>query len=34
MPHMPLPAVLGALTFITIVFWRVGLRAFMRRAVG
>jgi ABC-2 type transport system permease protein len=34
MPHMPLPAVLGALTVITVVFWRLGLRAFMKRAVG
>ena len=34
LPHMPLPAVLGALTAITAVFWRLGLRAFMKRAVG
>jgi ABC-2 type transport system permease protein len=34
MPHMPLPAVLGALTIMTAVFWRLGLRAFMKRAVG
>jgi ABC-2 type transport system permease protein len=34
LPHMPLPAVLGALTLITVVFWRLGLRAFMKRAVG
>jgi ABC-2 type transport system permease protein len=34
MPHMPLPAVLGALTVMTLVFWRLGLRAFMKRAVG
>ena len=34
LPHMPLPAVLGALTIITVVFWRLGLRAFMKRAVG
>ncbi len=34
MPHMPLPAVLAALTVITAVFWRLGLRAFMKRAVG
>jgi ABC-2 type transport system permease protein len=34
LPHMPLSAVLGALTVITVVFWRLGLRAFMKRAVG
>jgi hypothetical protein len=34
MPHMPLPAVLAALTVITLVFWRLGLRAFTKRAVG
>jgi len=34
MPHMPLPAVLAALTVITAVFWRLGLRAFMKRALG
>jgi len=34
MPHMPLGVVLGALTVITAVFWRLGLRAFMKRAVG
>ena len=34
LPHMPLSAVLGALTIITVVFWRLGLRAFMKRAVG
>ena len=34
MPHMPLPAVLAALTVITVVFWRLGLRAFMKRALG
>ena len=34
LPHMPLPAVLAALTVITLVFWRLGLRAFMKRAVG
>jgi len=26
--------VLGALTAITLVFWRLGLRAFMKRALG
>jgi ABC-2 type transport system permease protein len=34
LPHMPLPVVLGALTIITVVFWRLGLRAFMKRAVS
>lgn len=33
-PHMPIAAVLAALAVITVVFWRVGLRAFMKRAVG
>lgn len=33
-PHMPIAAVLGALAAMTIIFWRLGLRAFMRRAVG
>jgi ABC-2 type transport system permease protein len=33
-PHMPLGVVLAALTVITAVFWRLGLRAFMKRAVG
>jgi ABC-2 type transport system permease protein len=31
-PHMPIPVVLGALAVITVVFWRLGLRAFMTRA--
>jgi len=34
LPHMPLLAVLGALALITAVFWRLGLRAFMKRALG
>jgi ABC-2 type transport system permease protein len=34
LPHMSLPAVLGALVGITAVFWRLGLRAFMKRALG
>jgi ABC-2 type transport system permease protein len=33
-PHMPLPMVLGALTLVTLIFWRLGLRTFMKRAVG
>ena len=33
-PHMPLGAVLAALALITALFWRLGLRSFMRRAVG
>jgi hypothetical protein len=31
---MPLGMVLGALTILTVLFWRLGLRAFMKRAVG
>ncbi|HVZ71526.1 MAG TPA: ABC transporter permease [Polyangia bacterium] len=34
LPHMPLPVVLGALTAITLIFWRLGLRAFLKRAIG
>jgi len=33
-PHMPLPAVLAALVVVTALFWRLGLRTFMKRAVG
>jgi ABC-2 type transport system permease protein len=33
-PHMPLAMVLAALAFITALFWRLGLRAFMKRAIG
>ena len=33
-PHMPLPVVLAALAFMTGLFWRLGLRSFMRRAIG
>ena len=33
-PHMPLPAVLAGLAVITALFWWLGLRSFMRRAVG
>jgi len=33
-PHMPLPVVLAALAFMTVLFWRLGLRSFMRRAIG
>lgn len=33
-PHMALPAVLAGLTVITVLFWWLGLKAFMRRAVG
>jgi ABC-2 type transport system permease protein len=34
LPHMPLPVVLAALTVITILFWGLGRRAFLRRALG
>lgn len=33
-PHMPLPLVLAALALMTALFWRLGLRSFMRRAIG
>jgi len=33
-PHMPLPIVLAALALLTVLFWRLGLRSFMKRAVG
>lgn len=33
-PHMPLVAVIGALIVITAVFWSLGMRSFMKRAVG
>lgn len=33
-PHMPIVAVLGALAVITLLFWWLGLRAFMKKAVG
>jgi len=34
LPHMPLAVVLAALAAITLIFWRLGLRAFLKRAVG
>ncbi|HET6761558.1 MAG TPA: ABC transporter permease [Gemmatimonadaceae bacterium] len=33
-PHMPLGIVILALLFITALFWTLGIRSFMRRAVG
>ncbi len=33
-PHMPMIMVVGGLSVITVVFWILGLRSFMRRAVG
>lgn len=33
-PHMPIALVLAALLAITALFWRLGLRSFMKRAVG
>ena len=33
-PHMPLSIVIPALLLITAVFWTLGIRSFMRRAVG
>lgn len=34
LPHMPLRVVLGALAVMTGIFWRLGLRAFLKRALG
>jgi len=34
LPHMPLALVLGGLASLTMLFWMLGLRAFMRRAIG
>jgi ABC-2 type transport system permease protein len=33
-PHMSLPVVIGALVVITAVFWTLGMRSFMKRALG
>jgi ABC-2 type transport system permease protein len=33
-PHMSLPIVIVALVLITILFWTLGMRSFLRRAVG
>jgi ABC-2 type transport system permease protein len=33
-PHMSLPVVIAALIVITAVFWTLGMRSFMRRALG
>jgi ABC-2 type transport system permease protein len=33
-PHMPLSLVGIALIIVTVVFWRLGIRAFYRRAIG
>jgi ABC-2 type transport system permease protein len=33
-PHLPLGIVLAVLTFMTALFWRLGLRSFMKRALG
>ena len=33
-PHMPLPASMGALVVIAALFWLVGLRSFRKRAIG
>lgn len=34
LPHMPLAMVVAGLVVLTALFWRLGMRAFMRRAVG
>ena len=34
LPHMPLPIVCGALVVIASVLWVMGMRSFMKRAVG
>jgi ABC-2 type transport system permease protein len=33
-PHMPLPIVIVALIAVTGIFWTLGMRSFMKRAVG
>jgi ABC-2 type transport system permease protein len=33
-PHMPLPIVIVALIVVTAIFWILGMRSFMKRAVG
>jgi ABC-2 type transport system permease protein len=33
-PHMSLPVVIGALVVITALFWTLGMRSFMKRALG
>jgi ABC-2 type transport system permease protein len=33
-PHMPIPVILIALAAVTALFWRLGLRAFMKRALS
>ncbi|MDQ6689917.1 MAG: ABC transporter permease, partial [Gemmatimonadota bacterium] len=33
-PHMALPVVVGALIVITAFFWKLGMKSFMKRAVG
>ncbi len=33
-PHMPLGAVIGALIAITAIFWAMGMKSFMKRALG
>jgi ABC-2 type transport system permease protein len=33
-PHMSLPIVVVALIGITAIFWTLGMRSFMKRAVG
>jgi hypothetical protein len=33
-PHMPLPIVVVALIVVTAIFWALGMRSFLKRAVG
>jgi ABC-2 type transport system permease protein len=33
-PHMSLPLVIVALVIVTAIFWTLGMKSFMRRAVG
>jgi predicted benzoate:H+ symporter BenE len=33
-PHMSLPVVIAALVVITAIFWMLGMRSFMKRALG
>jgi ABC-2 type transport system permease protein len=33
-PHMPLPLTVSVLAVLTVFFWRMGTRAFFKRAIG
>ncbi|HWV58498.1 MAG TPA: ABC transporter permease, partial [Longimicrobiales bacterium] len=34
LPHMPMPAILAGLTATTALFWTLGYRTFLKRAIG